>query len=54
MIALNITDAMVVEARHKMLEMGLLHQSILNGGGTLAGFIGEQVALKVIDRKSVV
>ena len=51
MIALNITDAMVVEARHKMLEMGLLHQSILNGGGTLAGFIGEQVALKVMGGK---
>ncbi len=51
MIALDITDAMVVEARHKMLEMGLLHQSILNGGGTLAGFIGEQVALKVMGGK---
>ena len=51
MIALDITDDMVVEARHKMLEMGLLHQSILNGGGTLAGFIGEQVALKVMGGK---
>jgi len=51
MIALDITDDMVMEARHKMLEMGMLQQSILNGGGTLAGFIGEQVALKVMGGK---
>ena len=51
MITLDITDDMVVEARHKMLEMGTLKQSILNGGGTLAGFIGEQVALKVMGGK---
>ena len=48
MIALDITDDMVMEARHKMLEMGILQQSILNGGGTLAGFIVEQVDLKVM------
>ena len=51
MITLGITDEMVMEARHRMLDMGLLQHSILNGGGTLAGFIGEQVALQVMGGK---
>jgi hypothetical protein len=48
MIAVDITDDMVVKAKHKTMEMGRLNKSILNGAGTLAGFIGEQVALQVM------
>ena len=48
MITVDITDDMVVKAKHKTMEMGRLNKSILNGAGTLAGFIGEQVALQVM------
>ena len=42
---ISITDDMLIKAREKAVEMGRLNNSILNGGGNLAGFIGEQIVL---------
>ena len=36
---------MFLTAREKAVEVGKLNNSILNGGGNLAGFIGEQIVL---------
>ena len=44
----KVTRDMLVKARDKAVEMGRLHNSILNGGGNLAGFIGELIVLKVL------
>lgn len=48
MIEVEITDEMVVNARKKAREMGLLKNSIRRGQGAVAGFIGEQIAVKVL------
>lgn len=39
---------MLVEARDKAAEMGKLHNSIMNGAGNIAGFIGEEIARQVL------
>jgi hypothetical protein len=39
---------MLIEARDKAVEMGKLKNSILNGAGNIAGFIGEAIAQKVL------
>lgn len=39
---------MLLRARTKAKEMGKLNNSITNGAGNLIGFIGEEVALKVL------
>jgi len=39
---------MLLKARRKAKEMGSLNNSITNGIGNLVGFIGEEVALKVL------
>lgn len=48
MIEVNVTNDMFVKAREKAIEVGRLNNSILNGGGNLAGFIGEQIVLFVL------
>ena len=48
MIEIKVTDDMFVKAREKAIEVGRLNNSILNGGGNLAGFIGEQIVLFVL------
>jgi len=48
MIKVEITEDMLAAANDKAIEMGKLNNSILNGEGSLAGFIGEQIALKVL------
>lgn len=48
LIEVKISDAMLLKARDKAKEMGLLHNSILRGGGSIAGFLGEQVVLKAL------
>jgi hypothetical protein len=48
LIEVKITDEMLLSAREKATEMGLLHNSILRGGGSIAGFLGEQVVLNVL------
>ena len=48
LIEVKITDKMLLAGRRKATEMGLLHNSILRGGGSVAGFLGEQVVLKVL------
>ena len=48
MIEVKITNDMFLTAREKAVEVGKLNNSILNGGGNLAGFIGEQIVLNVL------
>tara|TARA_Y100000114_G_C11609540_1_gene254414 strand:- start:181 stop:657 length:477 start_codon:yes stop_codon:yes gene_type:complete len=48
MIEVKVTNDMFLTAREKAVEVGKLNNSILNGGGNLAGFIGEQVVLNVL------
>lgn len=51
MIEIVITPTMLVEARDKAAEMGKLHNSIMNGAGNIAGFIGESIAQQVLGGK---
>lgn len=51
MIEIAVTPAMLVEARDKAVEMGRLHNSIMNGAGNIAGFIGEAIAQQVLGGK---
>jgi hypothetical protein len=48
MIEFKITDEMVRKAWAKSIDMGKLKNSITEGDGNIAGFIGEQVANLVI------
>ena len=48
MIEVAISATMLVEARDKAAEMGRLRNSILNGAGNIAGFIGEAIAQQVL------
>ena len=48
MIEVNITNDMIHLAENKAEEMGKLNNSILNGSGSLAGFIGEQIFMNVL------
>jgi hypothetical protein len=48
MIEVKVSDDMLLEARVKSIEMGRLHNSIINGGGNLVGFIGEAIAQEVL------
>ncbi len=45
---LEITLDMIDKARAKSTEMGVLKNSILRGNGNIAGFVGEQIALKCL------
>ena len=45
---MNVSEDMFLKAREKAVEVGRLTNSILNGGGNLAGFIGEQIVLFVL------
>ena len=48
MIEVAISANMLVEARDKAAEMGRLRNSIINGAGNIAGFIGEAIAQQVL------
>ena len=48
MIEVVVTGNMLVEARDKAAEMGRLRNSIINGAGNIAGFIGEAIAQEVM------
>ena len=48
MIEVVITGDMLVTARDKAAEMGRLRNSITNGAGNIAGFIGEAIAQQVM------
>ena len=43
MIEVKITELMKKRAWHKARSMGKLKNSILQGGGNIAGFLGEEV-----------
>lgn len=51
MIEVKITKAMKERAAKKAQEMGSLNNSITKGEGNLAGFIGEEIANKLIKGK---
>ena len=51
LIEVKISDEMLLAGRKKATEMGLLHNSILRGGGSVAGFLGEQIVLSVMGGK---
>lgn len=48
MIEVVVTGTMLVTARDKAAEMGRLRNSIINGAGNIAGFIGEAIAHQVM------
>tara|TARA_R100000781_G_scaffold3912_1_gene5213 strand:- start:179 stop:646 length:468 start_codon:yes stop_codon:yes gene_type:complete len=45
---IEISLEMIDKARKKADEMGVIRNSILRGDGSIAGFIGEQIALQVL------
>jgi len=49
MIEIEITKEMKNRAWRKAREMGVIHNSIMKGGGNIAGFIGEEIANSLID-----
>lgn len=51
MIEVKITDEMLLKAREKATEMGRLKNSILRGGGNVAGFLGEIIAEEALNAK---
>lgn len=48
MVEVKVTDEMLLSARDKAAEMGTLNNSILRGSGSIAGFIGEEIAKVVL------
>lgn len=48
-IEVEITSAIVEHARRKATSMGTLNNSITDGEGNLAGFIGEELANQIIN-----
>jgi hypothetical protein len=51
MIAVKVSDEMLINSRNKAKELGNLRRSITRGQGNLAGFVGEEIALKVLGGK---
>lgn len=49
MIEVEISNEMLIKARDKASEMGQLNNSILRGGGNVAGFLGEVIAAEVLN-----
>ena len=43
---IKITNLMLIKARQKSIELGKLKNSILNGNGNFAGFLGEFIVAK--------
>ena len=42
MIKLPFDDAMIERAREKAMSLGSINNSILRGGGNIAGYLGEE------------
>ena len=51
MIELEISGNQFIRARKKAIDMGTIANSITNGGGNLAGFIGEILVTDYINAK---
>ena len=51
MIEIDITDSMRKTAHKKSKEMGVLYKSITRGKGNVFGFLGEEIARKVLGGK---
>lgn len=49
----KITDEDLITARKMATDMGVLNESITRGAGSVAGFLGEIVTLKVLDELGV-
>ena len=48
MIEIEISLDMIDKARSKSTELGVLKNSIIKGNGNIAGFVGEQIALRCL------
>ena len=48
MIKVKVTDKMFLSARKKAKDLGTLKRSFMGGQGNLVGFVGEEIALKVL------
>lgn len=48
MIKVKVTDKMFLSARKKAKDLGTLNRSFMGGQGNLVGFVGEEIALKVL------
>ena len=48
---IDVTSGQLIRARQKAIDMGRLANSITNGAGNLAGFIGEIVVADEINAK---
>ena len=51
MLEVAVTNEMFIRARDRSVELGHLQRSITRGQGNLAGFVGEEIALKVLGGK---
>ena len=51
MIEIDISTDQLDRARKKAVEMGKIPNSITNGGGSLAGFIGEVIVADILKIK---
>jgi hypothetical protein len=49
MIEIEITKEMKKRAWKKAREMGVIYNSIMKGGGNIAGFLGEEIANSLIE-----
>ena len=49
MIEIEITKEMKKRAWRKAREMGVIYNSIMKGGGNIAGFLGEEIANSLIE-----
>lgn len=51
MVKFDISDQMLLKARNKAVDMGLIRNSIEKGAGSLGGFVGEFIAQKALGGK---
>mgnify|MGYP001156892323 FL=1 len=53
MIKLPFNDAMIASAREKAMSLGSINNSILKGGGNIAGYLGEEALAPYVGAKIV-
>ena len=53
MIKLPFNEAMIASAREKAMSLGSINNSILKGGGNIAGYLGEEALAPYVGAKIV-
>ena len=53
MIRLDFDDSMIARAKEKAASLGSINNSILKGGGNIAGYLGEEALAPYIDAQIV-